>query len=430
LETSRKSWVTILFSVAERIASRGSAAVITLLLALASSPEAVGQYATVILSITIYQALTDGVIRQIGVEAWNYRNGRQFLRRSSRISGLLGTFIVSGFLLVVCLPNFSWTLMLHLLPLVFVPLVSSGYLELLTRAQRTGDGWKRIAKAQMWGSLLSVLVAVPLLPVWGVGAAAIQVLLAELCFLVLIHLRPTTVPRTELRIPLWRRYYWPTAFSSVLGWSQSQLERLVLVVLASPGTLGIYSLAVAIARSASDAITAGLVNATRAQISAAVDEHQREIQLRRGLFAGMSIALAMQVMISLVSVFVLPRFLEEHWSDSIKLAPLFACTGVIAAIVWVTSAYIIACGKASMLIYAQGIGVVLSVVCGLVLNVSLFAGAYACIVRDLIGLCLRLILIRRSLKGDGFRIIVAFLLSSLIVGLASMLVTQGSWVKV
>jgi O-antigen/teichoic acid export membrane protein len=427
LEAERKPWTAILLSVFERIASRGSAALITLLLAITTDPQAVGQYATMILSITIYQALTDGVIRQIGVEAWNFRNGKSFLRRCSLISGILGSIFVAGFLLIVCLPSFSWSLVLRLLPLVFVPLVSSLYLELLTRAQRSDQGWQLIAKSQLWAAVISVVVAVPLLPSLGIGAAALQVLIAEIVFLVMIQLRPTPVPRTEGRLSLWRRYFLPTAISSVLGWSQSQLERLVLVVLSTPATLGTYSLSVAIARTASDAITSGLVNATRSHISTASEDTERVRQLRRGMLAGMSIALGMQTVVSLACVFVLPNFLDDHWTVSIGVATLFACTGVMAAVVWLSSAYIITTGRAGSLIYAQVTGVVLSVACGIALNASLILGAAICILRDFVGLIIRLNLIRDSLNVRYILLIAMFLVASVLVGMFSFLVLQGTY---
>lgn len=421
MEAKSNSWAPIVLSMLERVASRGSAALLMLLLALISDPVAVGQYAAVILSITIYQALADGVIRQIGVEAWNYRNGRKFLRQCARFSGALGTFIVLCALVLVVAPSFSWPLFLKLLPLVFVPSVSSLYLELLTRSQKSAEGWRLIAKSQMWASLISIALAVPLISFWDIGAAALQLLVSDVVFLILIHHRPVAAPRSEIRSALWRRFYLPTALSSILGWSQSQLERLILVLLSSPGPLGVYSLSVAIARSASDAITSGLVNAIRSQISAESETDSREWQLRRGLVAGMTIALAMQIFISLVCIYVLPLFLEDHWAEAIRVAPVFACTGVFAAVIWVTSSFIITSGRADALLFAQVTGVLLSAACGIALNISLAAGAFVCVFRDAVGLFLRLFLIRHSINIKFFGLVIMFLLASVGVGAASFL---------
>jgi O-antigen/teichoic acid export membrane protein len=412
----------VVMSVFERIISRGSTAIITLLLAVFTGPEFVGKYATVILAVTIYQTLTDGVIRQIGVEAWNFYNGKVFVRKSSALSGGAGFVIVATGVWAVTANDFSWQLLLALLPLVFVPLVTCQYLGILTRAQRTPSGWTRIAKSQSLASLFSLAAAVPLLPLLGIGAASIQLLASELIFLAFISRKPDLIPQTRGWAPLWKGYYFPTAVSSVLGWGQSQLERLILVVLAAPGTVGMYSLAVAIARSASDAITSGLVNAIRSQIASESSLESREHHLRRGIKIGLKISLPMQLVVTVASLYLFPVFLDASWSDALLTAPVFAATGVFAAVIWVTSSYVITIGQSKRLITAQVAGILLSIACGYLLNVSLFAGALMCIVRDSIGLFLRLYIVRKSLDFRFISIIVAALLASVLLGLGSQFV--------
>lgn len=410
-------------SVFERIISRGSTAILTLLLAVFTGPELVGKYATVILAITIHQALTDGVIRQIGVEAWNYSNGKNFVRKSSSMSGVTGFVILATAVWMVTSSDFSWHLLVKLLPLVFVPLVTSQYLGILTRAQRTPSGWKGIAKSQSLASVVSLAVAVPLLPLFDIGAAAVQLLTAELIFLALMCRRPALIPETRGWTPLWRSYYLPTAVSSVLGWSQSQLERLILVVLSAPGTVGMYSLSVAIARSASDAVTSGLVNAIRSQIAIESSLESRKHHLRRGIKIGLQISVPMQIGVTVACIYVLPRFLGSSWSNALSVAPVFAATGVFAAVIWVTSSYIITMGQSNRLINAQVVGIVLSIFCGYMLNVSLLFGALMCIFRDATGLCLRLHVVRKSLDLRFIVIVFMVLIASILLGIGSQFLT-------
>lgn len=395
---SQHHWVPMVMSMLERILSRGASAVMTLLLALFTGPEMVGKYATVILAMTAYQALADGVIRQVGVEAWNYRNGEAFILKSSYFSALIGFC----FIFAACLMVSAWSLLspmfLMVLPLVFVPIVTSLYLPSLTKAQRTPAGWKSIAKSQSIAAISSVVVAAPLLPIIGIGASASQVLLAEAVFLFVIRSQKYASPSGSNSAQLWRKYYFPTAVSSVLGWGQSQLERLVLVVFASSASVGVYSLAVSLARSASDAVTAGLVNAVRSQISTSGTRAERKFHLGRGIVVGLRISLVMQLGITLVCVLVLPKILNPSWKPALAVAPVFAATGVLAAVVWVASAYIISSGRSSRLLIAQGVGIALSIVCGYLLGVSLLFGAVACLVRDAVGMGMRLYIVRNALE--------------------------------
>ncbi|WP_416428524.1 lipopolysaccharide biosynthesis protein [Paenarthrobacter nicotinovorans] len=384
-------------SVAERLVQRGAAVAVTFLLAVIASPELVGVYATALMVLSAYQAISETTIRQIGVSLWNYRGAARFLEKSSAISGIIGMLAVSIVAILLAMSLQSWTTLFKLAPLTAVPLVTSTYLSALSRAQRAQGGWPVIAKSQLIASIASLALAIPFMFVIDFGAASMQMLISEVIFAFLItrfNERPT---RSKVRVNFFRAFYLPTALSNTFGWAQSQLERLILVLISTAPQVGSYSLSIAIARSGSDAIISALISVLRARLSSNTEVEVKNKYLRVGLYRGIAAALVLQTLVCFATILVLPPILGPEWKPAIQATIVFSASTVFAAVVWSLSAYLIDAAAANKLLPAQTIGIVLSCGCGYLLSVSLVLGAAACVARDAVAVGMRMWLARAAL---------------------------------
>ncbi|TQS92787.1 hypothetical protein EU811_09335 [Arthrobacter sp. TS-15] len=384
-------------SIAERLVQRGAAVAVTFLLAVLVSPELVGVYATALMVLAAYQAISETTIRQIGVSLWNFRGAARFLEKSSALSGFIGMLAVCIVVALLAINMQSWTTFFKLVPLTAVPLVTSTYLSALSRAQRAPDGWPVIAKSQLIASAVSLAVSIPLMFIFDFGAASMQMLISELLFALLITRFKERPLRSTLRVNFFHSYYLPTALSNTFGWAQSQLERLILVLISTAPQVGSYSLSIAIARSGSDAIISALISVLRARLSSTTDVEVKNKYLRAGLYRGIAAALVLQAFVCLAAVLVLPPLLGSEWKPAIQATIVFSASTVFAAAVWSLSAYLIDSGEARRLLPAQVIGIALSCGCGFLLSVSLVIGAAVCVGRDAVAVGMRMWLARAAL---------------------------------
>ncbi|MDY0911231.1 lipopolysaccharide biosynthesis protein [Rathayibacter festucae] len=390
----------------ERLVSRGTSAVVGLVVAVVVSPAEAGVSATAFLALTLLQEVGENTVRQLGVDLWRRDGGAALVRRSAVLIACGGAAVMAAVIgTLLATSAASPAQALALLPFVAVAALQGASIPAVTRAQFDGR-WAAISRSQAVGSLVSVVVCVPLAPVIGIAAASLQTCVTEGILLLLLR-RTGTAPVPDLpRRPVLRDHVLPSMQSNLFGWLQGQTERVLVAVLAGATTLGLYSIASQIARAVTDAVVLGLTNVLRSRLATAGTEAERRAVLRSILSQAMGAALVVQATMIALDLLVLGRILDASWHPALLIVPVLAISSVPLACIWCASSYLIVQGRAGVLLPWHGIGVGLGVGVGVALAHDLLLGACAAVARDAVALAGRLPFVAQDV-GRPFLLAVA-----------------------
>ncbi|TDX78350.1 O-antigen/teichoic acid export membrane protein [Rathayibacter sp. PhB151] len=402
----------------ERLVSRGTSAVVGLVVAVHVSPAEAGVYAMAFLALSLLQEIGENTVRPLGVAMWRREGGARQLRRAAAVVSVGGATAMAVAIGVLwALSAASAAQAVALLPFVAVAALHGAILPALTRAQYDGR-WASIARSQALGSIASIVVCVPLAPVLGIAAGSLQTGVTEGMLLLLLS-RRGTLPTPDLpRRPILRDYVIPTLQSNVFGWLQGQSERIVLSALGGATTLGLYSVASQIARAVSDAVVLGLTNVLRARVATSRTDEERRAVLRSVMMQAAVGALVVQATMVALDLLVLGRVLDSSWHPALLIVPILSISSAPIACMWCASSFLIVQGRASVLVPWHWIGVALSVGAGFAVAADLLAGACAAVLRDTVALAGRLPHVAQDIGRAGVLRVYGCLSAGLLIGAA------------
>jgi hypothetical protein len=258
-------------SVIDSIISRGSIAALSLLLAAVASLETLGFYATVTLVLGLYQAVFEGLIRNI--------SGRFFLfsstSRELKKIGLAGSFIFSFLVGLVIVESglrheVSPVLIASAIPICVTPVLIS-LSSFQQRAAQTKNAWSKIVRARLLSTLpIFVFCMVGTYLTANLFFPALFIPLTELVMLILLranraeHMEPKAQERETLR---GKREIGGMILFQASSWLKSQADRVVMAISASAQIMGIYFIAASIARVPTEMLTYGLLSQQRALLA-------------------------------------------------------------------------------------------------------------------------------------------------------------------
>ncbi|MDP9028381.1 MAG: oligosaccharide flippase family protein, partial [Actinomycetota bacterium] len=387
----------ILLALAERLVNRGASAFVTFAMSVFVSPKEAGAYALGMLALTFATGVGSWALQQVGVSLWRYDGGGAALTRLARIVAVGSAVVVLAALLGgEAAGLYGDPILQALLPLVLVAFIQAWFVPAVTLRQFHGQ-WGRLTRAQTIGSGASLVISLPLLAFCGVAAAVLQTVIAEGIF-VLVARRKLVAPAPDReRVDVLRRYVLPTVLTTAFGWANGQADRLVVALLVGSGPLGLLAMAVAVAKTATDAVLNGVLNVLRFRLASARTEAERSAAFSGLFLQASALPLALQIVVSILSVWPLHVVLAHSWYPALAVVPLLAMSGVAMSAQYTIAAAVVEGGQARRLRTSNVASLVLTVGAGAVLAFSLPLGAVAEAVADLVVLIVVLPLMRGAI---------------------------------
>ena len=284
------------------------------------------------------------------------------------------------------------TAALALLPMALVPMFSAIELRAVVALQAAHE-WRRFARAQAIAAVSSLGVTVPVVLVTrSLVAASLQAALSEFLFAVLTT-RAVRQIGFVTRLPEDRfanarsrllREYGAAVTYTVLGWGQNQADRVAVGFSAGTATLGAYSLATSLARSAGEAASNASVNVLRAQIGNV--ELHTDRALRTVAEASLKRSLGLLLVLVMLTVagteFAIRPVLGAAWRPALDVVPALS-TGTIPNLVeWSTTSVLQAQGRLRRALPFKAIGILFALPIGIVAASSLQTAAWLALSRD------------------------------------------------
>lgn len=391
---------SLVWSFVERIFPRAASALVMLGMTFFISPATVGVYSLAILAVTFFQSATDASIRQIAVSAIDNGPGEAFLRQYTRIvPGLGALFIASALVLILAIANDATrTSALGMVPLVVIPLLTSRRLSSVARMQKNSR-WRTLAKFQFLAATGSFAVSIPiLLMTRSLLAPTMQLVLTELIFTITtVHhgrnnceKKDRNTSHSEFR-NITREFLHMSAYS-ILSWTQTQADRLLIGPIAGTEKLGQYSVATSIARSAGDAISLSSANVLRPQLLPAADRSISDIRstVNALLFRSSPLALGASLATILGVQYLLRPILQPVWHPSLDAAVLLALTTWPTLISWCMTVVLLAAGRARWAPVVKAFGILLAIPIAIAAFYSIELAAIAVVGREAISAALML----------------------------------------
>lgn len=334
--------MTRLWAALERIVPRGLLAGSVIALAFVSDPYAIGLYTWAALALTFYSALTEAPIQHVAMISIGSTNGRAFLRRYAWVSGFAGVFFMAAAVWLIAERlgrNSTFVDFINLSPFILVP-VSRAFAAQKTALLQYSGLWQKVMMFRSYGAVIGAAIGLPIIFInKSILGACITITASEICYTTFVFfavtrsrtaLRPSN---EETRLEPWDTYRHMAMFS-MLGWLSSQLERLLLGAWAGTATLGVYSFGFAIGRSAGEAIASSQPSVLRADLtrSAATSDGQIKKLLSGNLRGGLYLTVGTALAVTVLSIYVLPIFLGDKWSDALEMAPILALSAIPSAV--------------------------------------------------------------------------------------------------
>ena len=378
--------IHLLWATIERALPRVASAVILLAFATFTNPDAVGIYSWVALSYTLYLAIVENVLRNQAIMGIGNARDMEYVRRLSRRASWAGSLflvLTLGILWLVYRSAMAQEILL-LTPFVAVPFISRTGITAVATMQYA-QRWRELARFQLWaalgglaGSFTTVMVTHSAL------GMSVHVVITESVFaaLALRSARTVAVP-TDLPTRNPQSETPSLSLLGGLGWSQGQLERVVIGGLAGISTLGLYSTASTMGRSPGEALATATANYLRASVSGLPEEKSHAAVVRRVGLISVAAASSAAFMAVILVDFIFDPLLGPSWAATLHAVPLLAVA---------TIPYAASLGLQTMSVYYQNprasiVPAVLALACafpiGWLALTSLTAAAMMVIVKEL-----------------------------------------------
>lgn len=387
----------ISLSFAERLIPRVASAIVMLLLAIYLSPTEVGIYASLLIGLTLVQAISDGAIRQIAVGAVGFPKGERFLRQYTRVASLAGTLVMMGIygLVVWSSAPADKSQAALLAPVVLVPFAAAIRTRGLALIQSHGD-WGLLARLQAVASGASLAISVPTLVLTeSLLASALQLVMAEALFTVGVLTRSKRIVPSPAAGEGFGglREFTHMSLYSLASWAQSQADRILLTWWAGVSRLGLYSFSSSIARAGADALSIATANVTRPYMLRTRDLTTFE----RALYRSLAVALVTYTLTVAGTYFVLDPLLAPVWDESLQAVPVMALSVFPTVVAWSLTSVLTAHGRVAWATPIKVGGMILAVPIALAAVHSIEAAAWLVVLREI------LVMAATTIAG-GFRV--------------------------
>ncbi len=395
----------IIWSFVERSFPRVASAVLMLTLAALTSPDLVGIYAWAALALTLVSASSDAAVRQVIMTMFSSQASFEFFRRYRWTAAVAGTVAMLLVILALALSNLDrpGTLgeVLNLLPMALVPAVLAwsvlhiGYLQL-------GNAWRTLAGTQFWAAFGSLLVTLPIMVATGsLLAVALQPLITEIIVALIarsnaLRLNEAEFIRNIPNRPTGNNEYWHATVLSVLGWFQSQADRLMVGLIGGTTLLGFFTPGWALGRTGAESLGLASANVMRSRMreveSATLPQQLKSISgpLTMSAIAGLGVA----IITVILSEWVIGPILGEEWRVSIDAASILAVSTPATAVSWSVTAALAGRGRLKWGSPSKLVGIAMSVLVAVAALHSLEAAAWVVVAREWVVLFLVLIALK------------------------------------
>lgn len=326
-----KTVVPLIWATLERVLPRVASAIILIAFAALTSPEAVGIYSWVVLTYTLYQAIGENAMRNQAVFAVENPAYVAWLRRYARAAGIFGSVTIAATLGALTLHPWAHdsSVVMGLIPFIVAPFITTLGVVPIARLQFR-QNWQRLAHYQFVAAVCGLSLAMTILFVAHASLAmSVHVLTTELVFVMLVRRRSLALeipPGPGTKHP--RDGFWSLSLLSALGWSQGQLERVFIGMLAGVGRLGLYSTSVNMGRSPGEALAVATANYLRASVSAEKDQARHADMVRRIVTLSVIVAAAAVFVILALVEWVLTPILGQRWQTALWAVPTLAVTTI------------------------------------------------------------------------------------------------------
>lgn len=422
---NRSVW-GLIWSGVDGLVRRGASSVLALLLAVVADPGKVGFYSACFIVLTLYQGWFEGPVRQASQRLFRDPEGRSYLHSLVRRGGVIGAIVIIVGVLGIGI--YFGSPASDLTPMIFislVPLLSSASMMRIIVVQRQGQ-WGRLANYRLIASLSALLLAVPTLLLTGsLWAVPIQAVVAEAIPLLL--LRRVLVTRTEIEVPSTaskesRSHVWQSVGPQIFGWIRVQTDRVILIVLGAASTLGVYSMALSVARVPLEAAMQGFVNHLRTEL--ATNPYEAE-HGRRVLYSfhkrSYLVSISYMAIVVLLGIPLLKLFLSKEWHAiypaisvlAVSAIPLVHSTGLMNTLIHF--------GRHKKIYPTQTIGIILAVVGGVVLSWDLYVGAWIFVLREAVVAVALTFVGRDFVTRRGLALLIAYVLAGVLISFISFL---------
>jgi hypothetical protein len=384
------------------------------------TPSQVGAYAWITLTLSILLSLFDGAVRQVAVSIVGTDFANLFFKRYRFAYGLIGFVAV----LAVCAglgisgqSREGGTLLIASV----IPIAVATYARPTAELQVLGK-WRLISRCQLVAVSLSLIISVPVLVVSrSLLGAILQISLSELLLAALLSWSVKTLDRRKLasygavsRRQIMREMKAASLYSA-LSWGQTQADRAGIGAFGGTATLGTYNLTVSLSRNVGDAVGNGAANVLRSRLVGQDRNSSLPTSLSNVIVLGVLIAGLVSVATSCVSLYVLPNFLSDDWSEAFHMVPLFSLATIPTVIAWCTTVVLVWRGGLERALPVRVGAVILSVGVSACYFFGFTWVAIATFVRDLL-VAGALVMLSRDR-----RLIEAYCLSALLSGVLGII---------
>lgn len=393
LKSDVGSILNLLWAGLEAVSQRASTAIVSLILAIATGPSTVGYYAACFLAFGFIQGCVEAPMRLAAPKLIRSEAGASFVTRVARVGGIAS----SAFLIPVVFV-LGHTLKgdgangFAMLPMAVTPLVAGFVIPRVVIAQSLGR-WRNLAASRTILALSSLAVTVPTLIFTGsLLAAASQLFLVELGMLFwLLRGQLTRLPSSSATNPSSRSMLAmlrDNVLVQTLGWCRGQLDRVILIFIASSAVMGNYSLAQSLALVPVTALLVGNSNYLRTALSTSDDTLPTARKITTTVtLRSIALAAVYYVVLLVLGLPVLGHFLGKNWEQVLPLIAILGLSIFPKAHNYSLSGTLLHFGEKSRILPSQIIGLVGAVVVGVAVSHDLLFGCLLYVARDLVTTC-------------------------------------------
>lgn len=418
-----RSVLNLAWATLERGLTRVIQALVMLVFARVTDPEAVGLYNWVALAYTLYSAIAEVAIRNEAVLCLTNTADLAYIRAAAHRSRLFGFALIGAGLTWL---SFAYSdrreVVVGLLPFIIVPSLTTARI-IPGATLQYHDKWPFLARAQVIAGGAAIAVSLPLAVLLRSSLAmAAHVVVTELTYLVLTRREAAKLHTSQTadshRPP--RRTLQLMAIS-IITWGQNQAERVFVGALVGAATLGWYSTGATIGRSGGDALGQASSSFTLARAASMKPEQRARMVGRIGL-AGIGGASALVLVVTLAVDLVFTPFLGPQYAAALRSAPYFAVASIPAVVSSALQVFGVAEERSHTSIVSAVVGLSFTFPIALVAMRSLTAATFLVIGKEL-AVLLSYALLRRDRMS--WQLLVAALVSVLAVS-ALLWIVQGT----
>lgn len=349
-----------------------------------AAPSVVGHLAVITMAYTLYQAAIEVPLRLSSQRFLMSPGGQHVMGRLQILGGVLGAMSVLGAVAYVEHRNPGGNAPSQFLALMAIAPISNAVgIGRLSHLQFHGN-WKRIAVIRTASVTIAASGAFAcLLNQLPYQAVAAQLVGTEIVFAALLLRQPYQHVPTNLLLGDYSiiRDVLATALISVSGWLLSQTERISFAIVGAMSSLGLFTLAFALARAVPDALSAGMANPLVTKLANSEGDEVSNIHLQESVRMQFLMIFA-SASIVLVALPIVATFLSDHYAKAIAAVPLLAASSVAASFCWSGSLLLNHLGMNSRITLINCLQFALSIATVLVFVIDFHLGAAAYLLRQ------------------------------------------------